>query len=82
MTIENCAPIVIEVSGHAIDSCDKKHGYPPGYRFYSNGQNNQANNVIASSDNFFEHWSKEQENKDNHFTTQQYQILYEMLKKK
>ena len=69
-------------SGHTIESCYKKHGYPAGYRFYGNGQNNQANNMIvaAADDSFSEHCAKEQEHKDSPFTAQQYQILSEMFK--
>jgi len=68
-------------SGHTIDSCYKKHGYPAGYRLYDDGQNNQAHNmIVAADDSFSEHCSKEQEHKDNPFTAQQYQILSEMFK--
>ena len=65
---------------HTIDSCYEKHGYPPGYKFYNSGQNNQANNVITSDEFFFKSCSKEQENKDDHFTAQQYHILFDMFK--
>jgi len=68
-------------SDHTIESCYKKHDYPVGYRFYGDGQNNQANNMIlVVDDSFSEHCSKEQEHKDSPFTAQQYQILSEMFK--
>jgi len=33
-------------NGHTIDTCYQKHGYPLGYKVYSSGKTNQANNVI------------------------------------
>ena len=65
---------------NTIDTCYKKHDYPPDYKFYSNGQNIQANNVITSDEILFESCSKEQVNKDDHFTAQQYHILFNMFK--
>jgi len=68
-------------SGHTIESCYKKHDYLAGYRFYGNGQNNQANNmIVVADDSFSEHCAKEQEHRDSPFTAQQYQILSEMFK--
>jgi len=54
-------------NGHSIETCYKKHGYPPGYKFYS-GKTNQVNNVVISDDMFSTPSKKGQENGEYHLT--------------
>lgn len=60
-------------NGHTVDTY-KKHGYPPGYKFY-NGKTGQINNVVTTDEVVSEHSQKKQENRDFHLTGQQYQVL-------
>ena len=41
------------VLGYVVDKCYKLHGYPPGYKFKSKGQQvgSFANNVVVVEDN-------------------------------
>jgi len=62
-------------TGHTVDTCYKKHGYPPGYKF-QNGKTYSVNNIATQE----EYDSNNNENGDTHFTHQQYQILTNLLK--
>jgi len=35
-------------NGHTVDTCYKKHGYPPGYKFYNNNRANQVDNLVVT----------------------------------
>ena len=62
--------------GHTVDTCYKKHGFPPGYK--SINRTSQTNNMFTtnSSSEFF---SKEQDVKGIQLTSQQCQFLTNIL---
>jgi len=55
-------------TGHTVDTCYKKHGFTPGYKF--NNRTPLAHNLVATNFVCFESLPKEQDIKDTHLTTE------------
>ena len=63
-----------------MDTCYKKHGYPPGYKFYNNNRTSRINSLVTTYRVFFEPCPKEHEKRDYHLTAHQLQILNDVLR--
>jgi len=62
--------------GHTVDTCYKKHGLPPVYKFTN--WTSQAN-IMITTDTFFELFPKEQDVKGIQLTSQQCQFFTNIL---
>jgi len=67
------------MSGHTIENCYKKHGYPPGYKSF-NGKPTQVHSIVATDTVFSEKCQQEQDNGNVQLTPVPYQILVDLFK--
>ncbi|XP_068475279.1 uncharacterized protein [Phaseolus vulgaris] len=68
-------------NGHTIDTCYRKHGFPPGYN-PPNSRTAPSLNVVLTDDIPFKNCQQEQDSGDmrSAFTAQQYQVLSALIK--
>jgi len=67
--LENFALIIIKLV--TVDTCYKKYEFPPGYKFNTTNRTTQVRNLVTTDDVSPEQFSKEQDIKDIHLTSQQ-----------
>jgi len=56
---------------HTVDTCYKKYEFPPSYKFNTTNRTTQVHNLVTTDDVSPEQFSKEQNIKDIHLTSQQ-----------